>query len=254
MQHPVEPRLGPSAMAFDECIENPAPYDYVKPAPSTAPYRWLVRCKAEIARLNALPDTVNPQQMLLGINQGGTYDDLRIRHMQQIAELDLHGLRHRRPGRRREQRRRCTTSSTPSSPICRRTSRAISWGSAHRSNIIEGGRPRRRLLRLRHAQRAMRATRKLFTWEGAINLNNAKYELRHASPSTRPVTARSAAATPARICAICSRQKRCWPCGLAVMHNLYFYNTLMERIRQALDEGRFEEFRRTYSERLDRRI
>ena len=87
----IQSNLGSDiCMAFDECIENPAPYDYVARSVDRT-YRWLVRCKAENARLNALPDTVNPQQMLWGINQGGTYADLRIRHMQQIAELDLPG-------------------------------------------------------------------------------------------------------------------------------------------------------------------
>ena len=89
----IQSNLGSDiCMAFDECIENPAPYDYVARSVDRT-YRWLVRCKAENARLNALPDTVNPQQMLWGINQGGTYADLRIRHMQQIAELDLPGYR-----------------------------------------------------------------------------------------------------------------------------------------------------------------
>ena len=78
------------AMAFDECIENPAPYDYVK-ASTERTYRWLVRCKAEMERLNSLPDTINPHQMLFGINQGSTYEDLRIAHMLKIAELDLDG-------------------------------------------------------------------------------------------------------------------------------------------------------------------
>lgn len=78
------------AMAFDECIENPAPFDYVK-ASCARTVRWLKRCQAEMARLNQLPDTINPHQMLFGINQGGTYDGLRIDHMKEIAELDLNG-------------------------------------------------------------------------------------------------------------------------------------------------------------------
>jgi len=87
----IQSNLGSDiCMAFDECIENPAPYKYVEDSIGRT-YRWLVRCKAENARLNQLEDTVNPQQMLWGINQGGTYADLRIRHMQQIAELDLPG-------------------------------------------------------------------------------------------------------------------------------------------------------------------
>ena len=87
----IQSNLGSDiAMAFDECIENPAPYDYVK-ASCDRTARWLRRCKAELDRLNALPDTVNPGQVLFGINQGGTYPDLRIRHMEEIAQLDLPG-------------------------------------------------------------------------------------------------------------------------------------------------------------------
>lgn len=87
----IQSHLGSTiAMAFDECIENPAEYPYVK-ASCERTYRWLVRCKEELARLNALPDTVNPHQLLFGINQGSTYEDLRILHMQKIAELDLDG-------------------------------------------------------------------------------------------------------------------------------------------------------------------
>ena len=87
----IQSNLGSDiAMAFDECIENPSPYDYVYDSIERTT-RWLARCKAELARLNSLPGTVNPEQMLFGINQGGTYDDLRIRHMEQIAALDLPG-------------------------------------------------------------------------------------------------------------------------------------------------------------------
>ena len=87
----IQSHLGSDmCMAFDECIENPAPKDYVKQSVDRT-YRWLVRCKAENARLNTLPDTVNPKQMLWGINQGGTYADLRIDHMKRIADLDLPG-------------------------------------------------------------------------------------------------------------------------------------------------------------------
>ena len=87
----IQSRLASTiAMAFDECIENPAEYKYVK-ASCDRTYRWLVRCKAEMQRLNSLPETINKNQMLFGINQGGTYEDLRTEHMKQIAELDLDG-------------------------------------------------------------------------------------------------------------------------------------------------------------------
>ena len=87
----IQSNLGSTiAMAFDECIENPAPYDYTERSIARTT-RWLARCKREMARLNELPDTINPNQMLFGINQGSTYADLRIRHMQEIAALDLNG-------------------------------------------------------------------------------------------------------------------------------------------------------------------
>ena len=114
----IQSNLGSDiAMAFDECIENPAPYDYVK-ASCQRTTRWLERCKAELDRLNRLPDTVNPGQALFGINQGGTYPDLRIRHMEEIAQLDLPATPSEawRWGRAP---RPCTKSSRPWSPICR---------------------------------------------------------------------------------------------------------------------------------------
>ena len=113
----IQSNLGSDiCMAFDECIENPSPRDYVKQSVDRT-YRWLVRCKAENARLNSLPDTVNPQQMLWGINQGGTYADIRIDHMKRIADLDLPGyaIGGWQWARRR---RKCTTSLRPWSPIC----------------------------------------------------------------------------------------------------------------------------------------
>ena len=247
----IQSNLGSDiCMAFDECIENPAPYDYVARSVDRT-YRWLVRCKAENARLNALPDTVNPQQMLWGINQGGTYADLRIRHMQQIAELDLPGyaIGGLAVGESTQTMYDIIDADEPYMPkdktryligVC--TPSNISEGVARGVDFFDCVMPARNA---RHA--------KLFTWEGAINLKNAKYER-----DMQPID-------PACDCPVCRRYSRAYlrhlfkaeemlAMRLSVMHNLYFYNKLMERIRQALDEGRFEEFRRTYSERLDRRI
>lgn len=237
-------------MAFDECIENPAPYDYVARSVDRT-YRWLVRCKAENARLNALPDTVNPQQMLWGINQGGTYADLRIRHMQQIAELDLPGyaIGGLAVGESTQTMYDIIDAVEPYMP---KDKTRYLMGVGTPSNIIEGvARGVDFFDCVMPARNARHA--KLFTWEGAINLKNAKYER-----DMQPID-------PACDCPVCRRYSRAYlrhlfkaeemlAMRLSVMHNLYFYNKLMERIRQALDEGRFEEFRRTYSERLDRRI
>ena len=247
----IQSNLGSDiCMAFDECIENPAPYDYVARSVDRT-YRWRVRCKAENARLNALPDTVNPQQMLWGINQGGTYADLRIRHMQQIAELDLPGyaIGGLAVGESTQTMYDIIDAVEPYMP---KDKTRYLMGVGTPSNIIEGvARGVDFFDCVMPARNARHA--KLFTWEGAINLKNAKYER-----DMQPID-------PACDCPVCRRYSRAYlrhlfkaeemlAMRLSVMHNLYFYNKLMERIRQALDEGRFEEFRRTYSERLDRRI
>ena len=129
----IQSNLGSDiAMAFDECVENPARYEYAK-ASCERTLRWLERCKIEHDKLNTLSDTVNPQQMLFGINQGATFEDLRIWHMKEIAKLDCAGyaIGGLAVGESTETRQ-CTTSSTRSSPICRRISRAISWASVRR--------------------------------------------------------------------------------------------------------------------------
>ena len=123
----IQSHLGSDiAMAFDECVENPAQYDYAK-ASCERTLRWLERCKAEHDRLNALPDTVNPRQMLFGINQGATYRDLRIWHMQQIAKTELRRLRHRRPGGGGANGGDVRHHRARWSPTCPRTSPGISW-------------------------------------------------------------------------------------------------------------------------------
>ena len=246
----IQSNLGSDiCMAFDECIENPAPYDYVARSVDRT-YRWLVRCKAENARLNALPDTVNPQQMLQ-FDQVGTYADLRIRHMQQIAELDLPGyaIGGLAVGESTQTMYDIIDAVEPYMP---KDKTRYLMGVGTPSNIIEGvARGVDFFDCVMPARNARHA--KLFTWEGAINLKNAKYER-----DMQPID-------PACDCPVCRRYSRAYlrhlfkaeemlAMRLSVMHNLYFYNKLMERIRQALDEGRFEEFRRTYSERLDRRI
>ena len=247
----IQSNLGSDiCMAFDECIENPAPYDYVARSVDRT-YRWLVRCKAENARLNALPDTVNPRQMLFGINQGAIYTDIRIDHAKRISELDLDGyaVGGLAVGESTQTMYDIIDAVEPYMP---KDKTRYLMGVGTPSNIIEGvARGVDFFDCVMPARNARHA--KLFTWEGAINLKNAKYER-----DMQPID-------PACDCPVCRRYSRAYlrhlfkaeemlAMRLSVMHNLYFYNKLMERIRQALDEGRFEEFRRTYSERLDRRI
>ena len=247
----IQSNLGSDiCMAFDECVENPAPYDYVKQSCERT-YRWLVRCRDENRRLNALPDTVNPRQMLWGINQGGIFPELRIRHMQQIAALDLPGyaIGGLAVGESTETMYEIIEAVEPHMPA-NKTRYLMGVGTP--SNIIEavarGVDFFDCVMPARNARHA-----KLFTWQGAINLKNAKYE-RDEGPID-----------PECDCPVCRRYTRSYlrhlfkaeemlAMRLSVMHNLYFYNTLMRRIRDAIDEGRFGEFRAQYSALLDRRI
>ena len=247
----IQSNLGSDiCMAFDECVENPAPKAYVKDSIERT-YRWLVRCKNENARLNALPDTVNPQQMLWGINQGGTYADLRVDHMKRIAELELPGyaIGGLAVGETAEEMYDIIEAVEPYMPSDK-TRYLMGVGTP--TNIIEAvargvdffdcGLPARNA---RHAR--------LFTWEGAINLKNAKYQ-----KDLKPID-------PDCDCPVCRRYSRAYirhlfvademlAMRLSVMHNLYFYNKLMEKIRDALDAGTFHQFRCEYSEKLSRRI
>ena len=246
----IQSNLGSDiCMAFDECIENPAPREYVKRSVERT-LRWLERCKEENARLNALPTTVNPQQMLWGINQGGTYPDLRIWHMQRIAELDLPGyaIGGLAVGESTETMYEIIEAVEPYMP---KNKTRYLMGVGTPSNIIEGvARGVDFFDCVMPARNARHA--KLFTWSGTMNLKNAKYER-----DERPIDAQCD-------CPVCRRYSRAYlrhlfkaeemlAMRLAVMHNLYFYNKLTERIRQALDEGRFAQFRSEYSERLAQR-
>ena len=247
----IQSNLGSDiAMAFDECVENPAPYSYVK-ASAERTYRWLVRCKAENARLNALADTVNPQQMLWGINQGGDHKTVRVWHMQKIAELDLPGyaIGGLAVGESTETMYEIIEAVEPYMPKDRPR---YLMGVGTPSNIIEGVARGVDFFDCVMPARNARHGR-LFTWEGAINIKNAKYE-RDESPID-----------PTCQCPVCRRYSKAYlrhlfkaeemlAMRLAVMHNLYFYNELMRRIREVLDEDRFDAFRAEYSEKLARKI
>ena len=247
----IQSNLGSDiAMAFDECVENPAPYDYVKQSCERT-LRWLERCKAEHDRLNALPDCVNPGQMLFGINQGGTYDDLRIWHMQQIAKIDCDGfaIGGLAVGESTEVMYHIIEQVEPYMPAGKPR---YLMGVGTPSNIIEGvARGVDFFVCVMPARNARHG--RLFTWGGAINIKNEKYKL-----DTNPID-------PACDCPVCRTYSRAYlrhlfkaeeilAMRLAVLHNLYFYNRLMERIREALDAGEFQQFRAAYSEKLNEKI
>ncbi len=234
------------AMAFDECIENPAPREYVQRSVERTT-RWLQRCKTEMARLNSLPETINRQQMLFGINQGGTYDDIRIEHMKAISEIDLDGyaVGGLAVGEPTEEMYHILDAVLPYAPV---NKPRYLMGVGTPSNIIEG------VYRgidmfdcVMPSRNARHAT--IFTWDGIMHATNKCYEL-----DDRPLDTKCDCPT----CRNFSRAyiRHLFKAGeqlggrLAVQHNLYFYNTLMEKIRDALDEDRFEEFRNEYSERL----
>lgn len=247
----IQSHLGSTiAMAFDECVENPAPYEYAK-ASCARTTRWLVRCKDEMTRLNSLPETINKHQMLFGINQGCTFDDLRIQHMKDIAALDLDGyaIGGLAVGEPKEEMYRVIEVVEPHMP---KDKIRYLMGVGTPSNIIEAVARGVDIFDCVMPSRNARHGH-LNTWQGVINLNNAKY-----SEDDRPIDETCD-------CPTCNRHSRAYirhllkanemlGMRLAVMHNLYFYNTLMERIREALDEGRFAEFRAQYSELLDKRI
>lgn len=243
----IQSNLGSDiAMAFDECIENPSPYDYVK-ASCERTYRWLERCITAHKYLNMQPNCINPGQMLFGINQGGTYEDLRVWHMQQIAKLDcdgfaIGGLAVGEPTQTMydiiDAVEACMPADKPRYLMGVGTPSNIIEGVARGIDFFDCVMPARNA---RHG--------KLYTWNGTMNLKNEKYKL-----DPRPID--SACTCPA--CTSFSRAylRHLFAAGemlamrLAVMHNLHFYNELMARIRQAIEEGRFEEFRRTYSDKL----
>lgn len=247
----IQSHLGSTiAMAFDECVENPASYAYSK-ASCERTTRWLWRCKKEMERLNQLPETLNPHQLLFGINQGCTFEDLRIRHMQEIAALELDGyaIGGLAVGEPKEEMYRIIEAVEPHMPAGKIR---YLMGVGTPSNIIEAVARGVDLFDCVMPSRNARHGH-LNTWSGIRNIFNAKY-----AEDDRPLDEECD-------CPTCRNYSRAYlrhlfkanellAMRLGVMHNLWFYNTLMERIRDALDEGRFAAFRARYSELLDQRI
>ena len=238
------------AMAFDECVANPAPYDYAAQSCARTT-RWLERCQQEMRRLNERPETLNPRQWLFGINQGCTYDDLRVAHMKEIAQMGLDGyaIGGLAVGEPVEEMYRIIEAVEPFMPADKPR---YLMGVGTPVNILEAVHRGVDLFDCVMPARNARHSH-VFTWEGHRNLLNQKYER-----DERPIDEHCD-------CPTCRRHSRAYirhlfksgemlAMRLCVMHNLYFYNTLMEKIREHLDDGTFESFYRTYAPVLDQRI
>ena len=243
----IQSNLGSDiAMAFDECVENPATYEYAK-ASCERTLRWLERCKTEHDKLNSLSDCVNPEQMLFGINQGATFPDLRVWHMKETAKIDCDGyaIGGLAVGEPTEVMYEIIDAVEPHMPVDKPR---YLMGVGTPSNIIEavarGVDFFDCVMPARNARHG-----KLFTWNGALNIKNERHKT-----DERPID-------PQCDCPVCRNFSRAYirhlftagemlGMRLAVMHNLYFYNQLTQRIRDALDEGTFAEFRAEYSEKL----
>ena len=247
----IQSNLGSTiAMAFDECVENPAEYSYSKQSCERTT-RWLHRCIAEMNRLNSLETTNNNKQMLFGINQGCTFDDLRVEHIKKIRELPLDGfaIGGLAVGEPTEVMYNIIEKVEPFMP---EDKPRYLMGVGTPSNIIEA------VYRgvdffdcVMPSRNARHAT--IFTWNGIMHATNLKYEL-----DERPLD-------PECDCPTCKNFSRSYirhlfkadeqlAGRLAVTHNLYFYNTLMEKIREAIEKGEYEEFRRKYSKRLEQKL
>ncbi len=247
----IQSNLGSTiAMAFDECVENPATFHYAKESCERT-YRWLVRCKTKMLELNASGSAVNPNQMLFGINQGCTFDELRIEHMKQIADLDLDGyaIGGLAVGEPKEEMYRVITAVEPYMP---KDKIRYLMGVGTPGNILESVRRGVDLFDCVMPSRNARHGH-LFTWNGIININNAKYEHDDTplDPDCDCPTCRNFSKAYVRHL---FKAKEMLAMRLCVMHNLYFYNTLMQRIREALDEDRYDSFYRQYVDLLDTRI
>ena len=246
----IQSNLGSDiAMAFDECIGLPAEYKYVKNSCDRT-FRWLQRCKDELARQNAKEDCVNPGQVLFGINQGATYADLRIEHMKAIRELDLAGYAIGGLAVGETTQEMYDTIDAVEEYMPKDKPRYL-MGVGTPGNILEGV---ARGVDFFDCVMPARNGRHghLNTWEGIINLKNEKYAL-----DDRPID-------PACNCPVCRRYSRAYirhlfkagellALRLSVMHNLWFYNDLMCKIRDALEQGTFAELRKN-SQILDKRI
>ena len=238
------------AMAFDECVANPSPYKYAKEACERTT-RWLERCKKEMDRLNSLPETINKEQLLFGINQGCTFDDLRVEHMKLIAQMDLDGyaIGGLAVGEPKEDMYRIISAVTPYAP---ENKPRYLMGVGTPGNILEAVSRGVDLFDCVMPSRNARHGH-LFTHSGIINISNSKYA-RDESPID-----------PECSCPVCRNYSRGYlrhlfkanemlGMRLAVIHNLYFYNNLMKEIRYNIENNSFEDYKNEYCVKLDERI
>lgn len=247
----IQSNLGSTiAMGFDECVENPAEYEYAKRSCERTA-RWMERSKKEMDRLNALPDTVNPNQLLFGINQGCTYEDLRIEHMKRIADMDMDGyaIGGLAVGEPKEEMYRIISAVTPFMP---KDKPRYLMGVGTPGNILEAVERGVDLFDCVMPSRNARHGH-LFTKEGIRNINNEKYK-----NDLSPID-------PQCGCPTCRRHSRAYirhlfkagemlAMRLCVIHNLWFYNTLLAEIRDALQNGTFAQYKAKYVDILDTRI
>ncbi len=247
----IQSNLGSTiAMAFDECVENPATYEYAKQSVARTT-RWLKRCKAEMQRLNSLPDTINPKQMLFGINQGCTFDDLRVEHMKEIAKLDLDGyaIGGLAVGETAEEMYRIIEAVEPHMP---KDKIRYLMGVGTPVNIIEAVARGVDLFDCVMPSRNARHGH-LFTSKGIVNIHNAKYTL-----DQTPLDDNCD-------CPVCRNFTKAYlrhlfaagemlGMRLGVIHNLYFYNNLMETIRVKIENGNFEQWKAEVVPILGKRI
>lgn len=246
----IQSNLGSTiAMAFDECPNAKAPRDYVLPSVERTT-RWLKRCKDEMERLKGLPDTINPDQMLFGINQGAVYDDIRISQADEISELDLDGyaLGGLAVGETAEEMYHIIDVTVPHLPQDKPT---YLMGVGTPVNIVEAVYRGVDFFDCVYPTRNGRHGH-IYTHHGKLNLLNAKYEM-----DTRPLE-------PGCGCPVCRHHTRAYlrhllkagemlGMRLAVMHNLYFYNNLMEEIRSAIEENRYTAFREEFINKYSKR-
>lgn len=247
----IQSNLGSTiAMAFDECVKNPAPYEYAK-ASSERTIRWLERCKKEMKRLNSLDDTVNKNQLLFGINQGCCFEDIRIENMKRIADLDLDGyaIGGLAVGEPKEEMYRIISEVEPFMP---KDKIRYLMGVGTPGNIITAVKLGVDLFDCVMPSRNARHGH-VFTWNGILNLNNAKY-----ADDFSPIDEHCE-------CDTCKHHSRAYVrhliksgeilgMRLAVIHNLNFYNNLMKHIRFAIEQNRYDEFYNKYVNKLDTRI
>ena len=232
------------AMAFDECPSSRADREYVQNSVDRT-YRWLVRCKAEMQRLNSLPDTINREQMLFGINQGAVYDDIRIEHAKRIRELDLDGyaVGGLAVGETHEEMYRVLDSTVPFLPQDRPV---YLMGVGTPLNIVEGVYRGVDFFDCVYPSRNGRHGH-AYTHRGKINLNNARFSFDE-SPIEEGCGCPACKSYTRAYIHHLFRAKEMLGMRLLVLHNLYFYNHLMEEIRGAIEEHRYEKFRADWVE------